>query len=99
MEVINSKDADFLHRVRTSDGSSLIQYSAKSQLDEVISYLSVISSHDELNAEDAYGFTPLLYYLCKEDFNMCAKLVFRGSDVNHLFKYHGGKPAIAIMVE
>ena len=50
MEVINSKDADFLHRVRTSDGSSLIQYSAKSQLDEVISYLSVICSHDELNA-------------------------------------------------
>lgn len=30
---------------------------------------------------------------------MCAKLVFRGADVNHLYRYHGGMPAIAIMVE
>jgi len=99
LEVINSKNADFLHQVRTSDGSSLIQYAAKNSLDDVMSYLSVIFTHDELNAEDPFGFTPLLYYLFKEDFDMSAKLVFRGADVNHLYSMHGGKSAVAIMVE
>ena len=30
---------------------------------------------------------------------MCAKLVFRGADVNHFYHMHGGKTAVAIMVE
>jgi hypothetical protein len=29
MEVLNTKDADFLHRAKTSEGASLIQYAAK----------------------------------------------------------------------
>ena len=85
MEVINNKDADFLHRVRTSEGASLIQYAAKGQLDDAVSYLSVICTHEELNAEDPYGFNPLMYYLSKDNFEMSAKLVFRGANVNHLF--------------
>jgi hypothetical protein len=30
---------------------------------------------------------------------MCTKLVFRGADVNHIYQLHGGKTAVAIMVE
>lgn len=59
----------------------------------------MICTHDELNAEDPFGFTPLLYYLFKDSFDMCAKLVFRGADVNKAYQMHGGKTAIAIMVE
>ena len=68
-------------------------------MDEVVSYLSVICSHEEISAEDPQGFNPLLYYLCKDSFEMAAKLVFRGANVNHLYQLHGGKPAVAIMVE
>ena len=30
---------------------------------------------------------------------MCAKLVFRGANVNHFYHMHGGKTAVAIMVD
>lgn len=99
LEEINNKDADFLHRVKTSDGASLIQYAAKIQLDDIVSYLSVICTHEELSEEDPFGFNPLLYYLVKDSYDMAAKLVFRGANVNHLYKMHGGMPAVAIMVE
>ena len=99
MEELNNKNADFLPSVRSSNGSTLIQYAAKAQLDEVVSYLSVICSHEELSAEDSSGFNPLLYYLCKDNYEMASKLVFRGANVNHLYQLHGGKPAVAIMVE
>jgi ankyrin repeat protein len=99
LEELNNKDADFLHTVRTSDGSSLFQYAAKAQLDEAVSYLSVICTHEELSAEDPTGFNPLMYYLAKDSWAMAAKLIFRGANVNHLYKLHGGKSALAIMVE
>jgi len=59
----------------------------------------VICSHEELSAEDPFGFNPLLYYLTRDQYDMCAKLVFRGANVNHIYQLHGGKPAVAIMVE
>ena len=99
MEVLNGMDADFLHRIRTSENMTLLHYAAKHQLDDVVSYLSVISSHEEMNSEDPYGFTPLLYYLFKESYDMCAKLIFRGANVNHIYQMHNGKTAVAIMVE
>ena len=64
-----------------------------------MSYLSVICTHEELNQEDPFGFTPLLYYLFRDNFDMCAKLVFRGANVNHFYQMHGGKTAVALMVE
>ena len=64
-----------------------------------MSYLSVICTHEELNQEDPFGFTPLLYYLFRDNFDMCAKLVFRGGNVNHFYQMHGGKTAVALMVE
>jgi hypothetical protein len=99
MEEINNREAEFLHRIRTSDGMTLIQYGAKTGLDDAVSYLSVICTHEELSAEDPFGFNPLLYYLTRDNYEMCAKLVFRGANVNHIYQLHGGKPAVAIMVE
>jgi len=92
-------DADFMHRIRTSEDMTLLHYASKHQLDDVVSYLSVISSHEEINSEDPYGFTPLLYYLFKENYDMCSKLIFRGADVNHIYQMHNGRTAVAIMVE
>ena len=40
---------------------------------------------------------PFLYYLSRDNYEMCNKLIFRGADMNHVFVKNGGKTAIVMM--
>ena len=59
-------------------------------MNEIVAYLAVISPRINLNEEDDSGMNALTYYLAREDFEMCNKLIFRGADVNHIFLKNSG---------
>ena len=40
-----------------------------------------------------------MYYLQRDDFDGCSRLIFRGADVNHVMQKNGGKTPLIMMVE
>ena len=65
----------------------------------MVSYISVISSRAHLDEEDDTGNNALTYYLQRDDFDMCSRLIFRGADANVVLKKNGGKTPLILMVE
>lgn len=41
----------------------------------------------------------MTYYLARDDFDMCSRLIFRGADVNYILKKNGGRTPLIKMVE
>lgn len=99
LEAVLNKYPDLIQSTRWPlENLTFIQYAAKHNLNELVTYLSVICKREEIDEEDHHGFNPLLYYLMRNDYEVCTKLIFRGANVNHIYKAHGGKTAVALMI-
>ncbi len=62
-------------------------------------YISVLAPRQHLDLEDESGHNALLYYLNRDDFDSCSRLIFRGADVNYIMQKNGGKTLLILMVE
>ncbi|CDW75331.1 ankyrin repeat-containing protein [Stylonychia lemnae] len=99
LEMINSRAPGLIFQSIFPNNQNPLQYAALNSLDEIVSYLSVISSRIQLDEEDENGMNAFLYYLSRDNYEMCNKLIFRGADVNHVYIRNGGKTPIIMMVQ